>query len=146
MYTELVLGCSLKSETPKEVITAINYLLTTDDERTKLKLNYPSILPAPESRINWMFRSGGSYYFGAHSGEHKFTYDDISRSWRLTARFNIKNYENEIQVFLAWLHPHIEQGSGTRQCYAMVTYEEDEVPTLYHTRNMAGDDVAFPCN
>ena len=125
MYTELVLGCSIKNV--PSVITAIHWLLDSGKNKT----NRPSILPQGE-RIDWMFNSGGSYYFGANSGEYKFEYDNISDCYRFNARFNIKNYDNEIQKFLDWLKPYIEQGSGSREWYAAVTYEEDDEPTIYY--------------
>lgn len=127
MYTELILGCKLKSETPSEVIDAIKWL--TGDKEYQANNTSP-IIAQGDNRINWMFNSGGSYYFGAHSGIRNFDYDDIGDQWQLTARFNIKNYSNEIQTFLDWLKPYIEQGSGNRDMYAIVTYEESE-PELF---------------
>jgi len=125
MYTELVLGCSIKNN--PEIITAIHWLL----DNSKNKTNCPSILPQG-GRIDWMFNSSGSCYFGGPSGIHHFKYDTISDCYRFSARFNIKNYDEEIQKFLEWLRPFIDQGSGSRGWYAAVTYEEADEPTLFY--------------
>lgn len=129
MYTECILGCSLKKETPQSVIDVIQLMLKSP-ERDQLPKDWPF---DPESRVHWMLTSGGSYYFGVHTCHPPlFIKDEITNSWMLSARFNIKNYDNEIQTFLSWLEPWIEQGSGTREFYAIVTYEEDEKPTIYY--------------
>lgn len=141
MYTELVLGCKLREETPQEVIDAIAFMVRPKSMFEVAPANLPG---GEDTRIVWMFNSGGSYYFGAHSGEVKFSFDEIANSWRLTARFNIKNYSNEIELFLNWLHPYVEQGSGNRDWYAAVTYEEAEQPTIYYLKDTDGSESPEP--
>jgi hypothetical protein len=127
-YTELIFGAALKQNTPSEVIDTIKWLLDKGD-----KTGFPAILPQnlKDTRLSWMFNSGGSYYFGSNSGYSEFKYDEIGKFWRLNARFNIKNYENEIEGFLEWIKPYLEQGSGEREFYAIVTTEDGE-PKIYY--------------
>lgn len=136
MYTECILGCLLKSETPDKVIETLKVLLEGGE--------LPSEGVPEGDRISWMFRSDGSYYFGTQSGTRDFTFDEISQGWRLSARFNIKNYSMEIENFLEWLHPWIEQGSGERDFYAIVTYEEASEPTIYYLKDKEGNIQPFP--
>ena len=89
------------------------------------------LLEWANTRIPWMFRSSGSYYFGANSGQSEFKHDEIGKFWRLNARFNIKNYDNEIEKFLEWIKPYLRQGSGEREFYAIVTTEDGE-PKIYY--------------
>ena len=58
--------------------------------------------------------------------------DNITDSYVLSTRSSIKNYANEIETFLDWIKPYIESGSGYRDMYAIVTYEEDETPKIYY--------------
>lgn len=125
-YTELIFGAQLKENTPNDVIETVKWLLSPNQTSTPL---FPESWK--QTRISWMFKSGGSYYFGAQSGNSYFTFDEISKSWRLSARFNIKNYDGEIEKFLEWIKPWIEQGSGNREFYAIVTTEDGE-PKFYH--------------
>lgn len=128
MYTELILGCGLHESTPKEIINIIEWLF--DGNNTNLPV--PKLCP-PEfvsTRIRWMFSSKGSYYFGASSGHRKLDFDAIRESYSINARCNIKNYEQEFETFLEWLKPFIDQGSGSRELYAITIYEES-LPKLW---------------
>ena len=125
MYTELIFGASLKEDTPKKVIGILKYMVGDYTEE-------PKDYPFPEdSRHSWMLRSG-SYYFGVNQGSSSLRYDEIKKSWVLNTRSNIKNYENEIESFLVWIKPWISQGSGCRDMYAIVIYEEQEEPELFY--------------
>jgi hypothetical protein len=124
MYTELIFGASLKPNTPKSVIEALNYMIGETKEK-------PVDFPLPDGRCECLFQ-GSSYYFGVSSSLKKLWYDDISHSWILSTRSNIKNYEGEIEDFLEWIKPYIDSGSGSRNMYAIVTYEEAEEPDIYY--------------
>jgi len=128
MYTELIFGARLKETTPKEVIDTIKYMIGDLEEK-------PENL-AFKTTSNRNVLRGCSYYFGVQNSVTKFYYDDIAKSWTLSSRANIKNYENEIEQFLRWIKPFIEQGSGTRDMYAITIYEEDFVPNIYYLKNV----------
>jgi hypothetical protein len=133
MYTELILGAKLKENTPKNVIDTLEWMCRQDNNRLDTP---PKDFPFPlEGRYRWMLH-GGSYYFGVtHGVEPYFEFDRISNAWIIATRSNLKNYSNEIETFLAWLKPHIEQGSGNREFYAIVTYEEASEPTIYYLKD-----------
>lgn len=121
MYTELIFGASLKKDTPQEVIDTIRYMVG----------DIPTI-------DNYIFEKnrnplrGSSYYFGVSNSVSKFWIDEISKEWILSSRANIKNYDQDIQKFLDWIKPYISSGSGSREMYAIVMYEESETPTIYY--------------
>ena len=124
MYTELIFGADLKKETPENVIEALKYMIGDTEEK-------PKDFPLPDGRCEWLFRES-SYYFGVNSPVSKMWKDDIGGNWVLSTRSNIKNYEGEIEDFLEWIKPYIDSGSGSRDMYAIVTYEEAEVPNIYY--------------
>lgn len=124
MYTELIFGAKLKIETPTEVIDALKYMTGEIKEK-------PNNFPLPDGRCEWLFQ-GGSYYFAINNGISKMWLDDIDKKWHISTRSNIKNYENEIETFLEWIKPYIAGGSGVREMYAIVIYEEASEPTIYY--------------
>lgn len=127
MYTELIFGASLKKDTPNEVIQSLKYILGEVQDK-------PSDFPLPDGRCEWLFR-GASYYFGVCNSVNRMWFDDIGKNYCISTRSNIKNYDNEIETFLAWIKPYIEIGSGSREMYAVVTYEEAEEPKIYYLRD-----------
>jgi hypothetical protein len=132
MYTELILGCKIKGDAPKEVIDTLKWMCESKD-RPVMEHDFPSCWPFPkDSRHKYLFWMG-SYYFGVTNPHPPiFEYDDNGNAWQLSTRSNLKDYGNEIESFLTWLKPHIEKGSGTRDFYAIVCYEEQAEPTIYY--------------
>ena len=89
MYTELIFGAELKSDTPIDVINTLKYLVGDIEE--------PDNLLYTEQRNPLM---GGSYYFGVNTAVTKMYFDKISNAWVLSSRANIKNYGSEIEKIL----------------------------------------------
>jgi len=131
MYTELIFGCGLKKETPKDVIDILKYMCDENNDKSTEGLVIPNHPLFGDTRWRIMFQCS-SYYFGANEGLSKLWYDDISKNWRISTRSNLKNYNDEIELFLDWIKPWISQGSGSRDLYAIVMYEESSEPTLYY--------------
>lgn len=125
MYTELIFGCSLKTDTPKEVIDTLRYMV---GDLSLSKIGKPKF----QSKSGQNPLTGGSYYFGVNRSVGRIWYDEISEQWHVSTRSNIKNYQSEIEDFLTWIKPHVESGSGTRDMYAIVTYDEASKPTIYY--------------
>ncbi len=121
MYTELIFGASLKSETPEHVIQALKYMIGIEEK-------------APEGFV-WEGRNplrGGSFSFGLTASVADMYYNRIRREWEISVRSSIKDYDGDIYKFLDWIRRFISRGSGLRDMYAIVIYEEDEVPVAYY--------------
>lgn len=121
MYTELIFGAKFKKNTPDSVINTLRYWVG-DTERS-------------EGMESFEFRNplhSASFYFGISTPVAVMNYDDIDNRWQLSSRSNIKNYGCDIELFLEWIKPYIEQGSGAREMYAIVIYEEADEPTIYY--------------
>ena len=123
MYTELIFGADLKKETPQSVIDTLSYIIGNTADK-------PRDFPFPDGRLEWLLR-GGSYYFAVNEPVSKM-WEDSSGCWRISTRSNIKNYGSEIEEFLSWIKPYIDGGSGARDMYAIVTYEEFNEPEIYY--------------
>lgn len=133
MYTELIFGAELKKDTPEEVIKDLKAMVDCD-------LGNISEAAKEFQRVF----CGTSYYFGVSEPVKKMWWDRISKAWHLSTRSNIKNYGSEIERFLAWIEPHISSGSGIRNFYAIVTYEENSVPKIYYLHEQEEDwDAPF---
>lgn len=93
------------------------------------EIEKPNDFPLPNGRCEYLFQSS-SYYFGVTEPVSKMWLDD--GHWQLSTRSSINNYGGEIEIFLRWIKPYIESGSGCRNMYAIVTYEEAAEPTIYY--------------
>ncbi|MCK5639784.1 MAG: hypothetical protein KAJ19_03265, partial [Gammaproteobacteria bacterium] len=118
-YTELIFGAELKRETPKQVIDTLQEMIDG------LDISCPPdhlFFTTPDLRVQSLFRCS-SYYFGVNKPNISFRFDDIRHAWVVSTRANLKNYEHEIELFLDWIKPYIESGSGCDDMYAIVTTE-----------------------
>lgn len=122
MYTEMIFGARFKKETPQEVIDTLKVLVGDEDSDKELP-------------VDRYVLKGASYYFGISFSHAELRKDQVNGQYSLSSRNNIKNYHSEIQTFLEWIKPWIEQGSGDRDFYAIVTYEEANEPTIYYLRD-----------
>src|SRR5687768_4686159 len=122
MYTELILGCKFKEETPESVIKVLQAMVTGLDAMNELQ-EIPDHPFFKSDRWRILF-SCSSYYFAVNQANREMWNDS---GWRISTRSNIKNYDDEIEKFLDWIKPWIW---GGRNFYAIVTYEEGE-PVLF---------------
>lgn len=136
MYTELYLSCSIKKDTPQEVVNILKYLFGEWDKEL-----YANGCPFPKP-IHQFFdcpRWGmvgrcSSYYF-APEAMSMFKLNDINKGYTLITRSDLKNYNNEIALFLLWLNPFIDACKGDHLGH--IRYEEDEEPTIiYYTKGL----------
>lgn len=121
MYTELVLGVNLQSDTPKNIIDIINHMLSDDEE--VYTTGHPLF---KTERWRYMLRCD-SYYFDGHT-DSSMVKDDISGEYELNIRCNLKNYSSEIDQFLDFIRPYLE----TTGFLGYERYEEDDDPTLIY--------------
>lgn len=70
-----------------------------------------------------------SYYFDADT-HSTLRFDDISDSYYLCIRTNLKNYGQEIRHFVDWIMPYLDKFEG--EFLGFSRYEETEEPTLIY--------------
>lgn len=148
MYTEFIFGCSLSKDTPKECIDALDYVINGPDKEPKIenpktyaeiKFNAGYIDRTTSDEdiqafidkfdLRGLMRSC-SYYFDAPPVSSMY-FDDIDHAYHISSRANLKNYNHEIESFIEYIRPYINGGSGLKEVFAYVMYEEDEFPTIY---------------
>ncbi len=105
MYTELRLHVNLKKNTPKEVMEILYRLVnpTMDHDWKPTTIIHPLF---ETQRWRWMFGSNSAYF--DHDGYK------VLRDHRLEVRFNIKNYDYEINKFLHWIMPYVSNSRDDR--------------------------------
>lgn len=124
MYTELVLGVELKSD--PVVIDTLKLMLDCNIKDKVVTIDHPLF---STSRWRSMLRCD-SYYFDGQT-DSKLVYDEPNEIYFLNVRCNLKNYDNEIELFLDWLCPYIE----TEGFLGYSRYEEADDPTLIYKEN-----------
>lgn len=124
MYTELVLGVELTSE--PTVIDTLRLMLDNDAENKVVTIDHPLF---STSRWAYMLLCD-SYYFDGQT-DSKLVYDALSKSYYLNVRCNLKNYDNEIELFLDWLCPYIK----TEGFLGYSQYEGNNNPILIYKEN-----------
>jgi len=123
MYTELMMSARVKNDNP-EVINVLKFMAGQLETQPPLP-DHP-LFNTP--RWKWLF-SSASYYFVPRSTV-LFEYDDIGEYWVLISRADIKNYDDEIELFIDWIRPHLEASEETMIGYSR--YEETKEPTIYY--------------
>ena len=124
MYTALSLGVEFKKGTPGPVIRTIRQMM---GQQIPFEA-WPEGALFRCGRAQWMLRCD-SYYFD-YQTHFSFEKDGISKSWYLSGVCNLKNYNDEIELFLKWILPHLE----TTGFIGWKMYEEDDEPTLLFRR------------
>ena len=125
-YTEFVFGAELKKDTPKEVIETLTWMIKGEDTYTPP--DHPLF-----STTRWeSIGTGCSYSFGYVDPLSDIHVDDISGRHIFAIRCSIKNYEDEIELFIDWIRPYIKRGSGENDFLGYSIYEEAKKPTLYY--------------
>jgi hypothetical protein len=122
MYTALVLDARLKADTPQDVIETLTYMVA-DDKPDEEKLKLPDHPLFGDTRWSWMLRcSSGSFPIERAPHLRQLLCGYPVGVWELSVGCSIKNYDDEIGLFLDWLKPHVVEALG------YTIYEED--PTI----------------
>ena len=124
MYTELHYNAELKSNVPEDVIEILRYMIGNTETKPKT----PKHDLFGDTRWSSMLQSD-SYYFDADTFS-TLRYDNISVSYFLCIRCNLKNYQNEISLFTDWIRPYIRKNKG--DFLGFFRYEESEEPSLIY--------------
>lgn len=130
MYTELNIGVNLQSDTPENIINILNYMLSgVSDYITPETTDHPLF-----STERWRFMLVcDSYYFDGKT-DSSMERDDIDNEYNLNVRCNVKNYDNEIELFLDFIQPYLV----TDGFLGYKRYEEFDDPTLIYNDKYAG--------
>lgn len=125
MYTELVMATRVKKDS--DAVPILKYMTGQSDIPSQLP-DHP-LFQTPR----WiMLLSCSSYYFVPRS-IHMFEYDEIGNYWVLISRADLKNYDNEVALFLDWIRPHLEADADDMIGYSR--YEETREPTIHYGAN-----------
>lgn len=121
-YTELIISCQLKPETPKYIIEKIK-LMTEGTSPDELGFDFSrNVLISASS------------YVGLTVCYCNFQENDYGE-YELSCKSSLKNYENEIEKLCAWLEPWVASGMGPDDCYAIAWCEEAEMPKFFKALN-----------
>ena len=143
MFTELYLGVRLKKDTPSNVIDILKYMINGVDEDNGEEVpDTAPYHPLFETRMWEHMLQCRSYYFHARL-VNILQYDDISESYHLTVRSDLKNYNDEILYFIDWLTPYIVKGYNCWEHLGHIRYEEDTLPELIMGYRNVKEDVEF---
>ena len=130
MYTEFHLNVELKKDTPKEVIDVLSYMASTIYPK-EVEPPTPKHVLFTEDESRWRYMMWCDSYYFPMNVQSEFSFDDITNTYFLSVRCNLKNYTQEIQKFVDWLTPYIDEREGV--FIGFMRYEEDDDPTLlYH--------------
>jgi len=130
MYTQLHFAVELKKETPGYVIDILKWLESNKDNEPPAISEHPFFKCEQWEWLFWM----DSYYFNAPS-HSIFKYDDITNQYVLFIQSNLKNYDDEIEMFLNWIMPYIDALEGEFLGYHR--YEEEVYPTLIYYKELS---------
>lgn len=119
MYTELVLKVNLSEGCPVDIL---EYMFGEGE--------MPKSLPSHKffSCPRWDFIGKCSSHYHHPESVNSFPIYDYTKSRSLFSRSDLKNYDDEIELFIDWLQPYIEGERGT--CIGWSWYEERISPTL----------------
>ena len=128
MYTQFHFASEFKKDTSEEVIETLRYMADRSLEK-------PEELPLHPffecSRWDMLFAMD-SYYFD-YKTHCDFSFDDIGDAWYLSVTSNLKNYSNEIELFVDWITPYLEKYDGDFLGYSR--YEETEEPEIIYYKD-----------
>ncbi len=118
-YTELVLKCEIKRDRPEEVHNVLNFLFGKETE-------YPCVLPDHLffKKIGWQAigRCSSCYHIPRPINFYDGTV--------LFTRSDLKNYDDEIDTFLDWLKPYLNNLPG--EFIGWIFYERSKEPVFIY--------------
>jgi len=116
----------LKKETPERIISLLDKMCKGDVIHEPLP-NHPLFCT---DRWSWMLISD-SYYF---DGDTRSTlrFDKIANQYYLNIQCNLKNYNREIEKFIDWIMPYIDNKPGSFLGYMRSELRNE--PTLIYVK------------
>ena len=125
MYTEIHFNSKMKEDLPESVVAI---LLAMCDGQGVEGITLPDHAFFRSTRWAYLCRTD-SYYFDADT-HSTFRFDEISDAHFLCIRSNLKNYDDEITLFLDWIYPYLDKMED--DFLGFYRYEESEAPTLIY--------------
>lgn len=120
MWTSLVISARIKPDVPPEFMVQLRSLLAGE-------LGIRTVLGAKAVRNPLCMTS--AYFPESSSSLESTSHLD---GWTLNVVSQVKNYDNEIEGIIEWIRPHVSSGHGASDWWAIVTYEEDNRPTIHY--------------
>tara|TARA_R100001480_G_C4732518_1_gene181150 strand:- start:741 stop:1124 length:384 start_codon:yes stop_codon:yes gene_type:complete len=124
-YTEIYINADLKEETPQEVINVLAAMCSKNDKEDSLK----------DKPGRWSYLFGNGSYYTPLTSCANLTFDDIGGHYSILGKGDIKNYEDEIEEFFAFIKPWCED-----EFIGYYRYEEQREPTLVYTDELNIDN------
>lgn len=136
MYTECVLNVRFNENLPDQFINTLKWLAGSGGLREDLE---PHAIPDHElfkcDRYTMILTGSSAYFLPSHL---PILQRDIDYgAYYLSTRFNIKNYEGEIEKFIDWIMPHIDEYDGGFLGYTR--YEDEDEPTLIYKKGASDE-------
>jgi len=136
-YTELHFNAEIRKDAPKRVTDTLSILVRGDfgsyreegkwmcHDDLRIDVDHPFFRL---SRSTTMLTCDSCYFSSESYSTFKF--DKYAKAWILCVRCNLKNYNDEIELFLDWVLPYVESEPGNM--LGFFRYEYDPVPTLIY--------------
>ncbi len=126
MYTDFKLDVRLKYETPDNVIKVLEAMLDCDKIDKLQEDNVPDhiLFTTEGSRWSFMLYMESSYF---RTGISTLTYNTQHKYYKLSVSCSFKNYTNDIEHFLSWIKPWINEKQ--KKVIGSHRYEEDQDET-----------------
>ena len=121
MYTELLIDVELKTETPDNILKIIEFMIGVNE--TAPELTSHELFKT--ERWSNMLMSDSSYFIGDTCSY--IDYGDL-KEITLHVRCNLKNYDYEIEKFIDFIRPFVNELND--EYWGYKRYEEERLPTL----------------
>lgn len=125
MYTALHFNSELNKEVPSQVIDVLKFMAGDAENEPKTLPEHPLF---KTERWRYMLEMD-SYYFDEDT-HSTLRFDEISEAYYLNIRCNLKNYDSEIEKFIDWIMPYLDECKQDGDFLGFYRYEEDESPTI----------------
>lgn len=132
MYTELHFNSELRESIPASTLNILKYMVDGECESIMTELIPCHPLFNTE---RWRFMLNcDSYYFDADT-HSTLRFDEVSKTFYLCIRTNLKNYDNEIEHFIDWIMPYLNKHEDGK-FLGFYRYEEHNEPTLIYYKEI----------
>jgi len=123
MYTEICCKIRFDENLDDTIVNTLKYMVGGSGEEPD---NLPNHDLFKTDRWHSMLRS--SSYYHIPKSNMDFFYDDISKSWYLIGRSDLKNYHDEIELFFDWVKYYCEYSD---EFIGYSLYEESNEPSIF---------------